>query len=48
LKKFRNVMGMALLKWRHNWIFSSTSPKSAWKNTIWPNHATSGHQYWKL
>jgi len=22
------------------------SSYSVWKNTIWRNHATSGHQYW--
>jgi len=43
---FGDIMVITSLKWRHNYILKFDFVIIGLKTTIWPNHGTSGHQYW--
>jgi len=36
------------LKWRHNYNLKFDFVIISFKTTLWPNHGTSSHQYWRL
>jgi len=42
---FGEVMVMTSPTWRHNYILKFDFVGISFKNTIWPNHGTLGHQY---